>query len=304
MTEGPAKRRTDATHLGNSYSPDLDGKRDISIFSVDMHWRRASGQLPSFHITEPTPESRAIEDTTELYTTPFGGRFLILTFPEQCPSAFAETARVFAQAYYHEGLCTTSRQKRGKRIDCFRASELLFLHATSRGDVRAHTGLGMIYAHDRAEGHYFEALKNNLFVDAVLPKDLVRRKAYEHLKFATSADDPEAGVQFGDVLMEGIGCQPDARGAYENYQTAYRIAKEARYPAKDYLGAAALRLGKCHEYGLGCDRDYATALSYYETAVTCLEEAVKSGRWHLNIELSHARKGAMRMRQELYLLRL
>ncbi|MBO4365672.1 MAG: sel1 repeat family protein [Eggerthellaceae bacterium] len=303
MTSFHSKRPTDATHLGNSYSPDLRGRRDISIFCIDLHWRRACQPLPSIRITEATPESKAMEDTDELYTTPYGGRFPVLLFPEEAPAPLAGTARTFAGAYYLEGMNTPAHVNLGKRIDCFRAAELLYLHAIARGDLRAHVGLGHLYARDRCEGHYFDALKNNLLADLVLPEDQIRKKAYEHFHHAASLGDAEATYMLGDMLRDGCGCQVDLDGAYECYCRAQELLQNASAVTSIMRGGTAFRLGRALEEGEGCPFDFKKALQWYETAVVNLEDAVEQGIWQYNTELGQAKRGILRMRQELALSR-
>ena len=295
------KRPTDSTHLGNSFSPDLRGKRDFSIFSVDPHWRRACQPLPSFQVTELTPESRALEDTIDLYTTPLGGRFPVLLYPEEAPKPLAGTARTFAGAYYHEGMNTPADENLGKRIDCFRSAELLYLHAISRGDIRAHVRLGHIYLNDRCEGHYFDALKNNLFADIVLPESEIRRKAHDHFEYAALHGEAEAAYMYGDILRDGCGCAVDLDSAFEWYRIAEERIANTRLTSSITKGGSALRLGRAFEEGEGCVFDFATSLQYYEKAVKHLTDAVKNEAWYYLAELGQAKRGVKRMRQELSL---
>lgn len=303
MTRARSKRPTDDTHLGNSFSPDLHGRRDMSIFTVDPHWRRAAQKLPSFRITEQTAESRAIENTNDLYTTPYGGRYPVIMFPEESPKPLAVAARTFAQAYYSEGLSTSACENLGKRIDCFRAAELLYLHAATRGDVRAHVGLGRMYADDCCEGHYFDAVGDDLFGEAVLTVEQITRKAHDHLTYAAAQGDAEGTYLYGDMLRDGRGCATDEKAAFECYWTSFQLIKELNAPSPTLRGDAALRLGWAYEEGCGCDEDFATALQFYHMAEADLEDAVEGGTWHYNLALSQARRGAMRVRQELDLRR-
>lgn len=303
MIKKSQKRPVDATHLGNSYSPDLKGRRDTSIFSVDLHWRREAQPLPSFLVTEPTVESALIEDTDDLYTTPHGGRYPVILFPEEAPKPLSATARSFAQAYYHEGLATSAQDNLGKRIDCFRAAELLYLHAASRGDVRAHVGLGLIYAHDHGEGHYFDALSHNLFLDAVLPTEEIERKAHYHLKLAAAHDDPEGIRLYGDTMHDGRGCAIDREGALACYRKALHMLNKEKAPSPALRGMALLRLGRAYEGGEGCDHDFATALKHYEDAAGELEDAIDCGLWYYDVELGQAIRGVKRMRQEITLMK-
>lgn len=301
MTDPKQRRPVDAEHLGNSYSPDLRGRRDRSIFSVDPRWRRDASPLPSILITEPTIESMEIENCDELYTTPHGGRYPILTYPEQSPQPLGAIGQSFGYGYYYEGLCTPAVENLGKRIDCFRAAELLYLHAIARDDVHAHVGLGIIYAHDYAEGHYFDALRNNLFANLVLPEEEIRRKAYEHLRFAAAHDDVEGTYLLGDLLREGVGCEVDLDGAFQSYQTAWQKAQLISPPSNPYLGNSALRIGRAYEEGEGCECDYDIALQWYEKARMYLGEAVSNGAWFYDVELAWAKRGEKRMKQEIFL---
>ena len=301
MTRRATKRPTDATHLGNSYSPDLLGRRDTSVFCVDLHWRRSRQPLPSIRITESTPESKALENSEELYAVPYGGRFAVLLFPEEAPGPLSDTARTFADSYYYEGMATSADENLGKRIDCFRAAELLYLHAIARGDLRAHTKLGHLYARDRCEGHYFDAVGNNLLADAVLPASEVREKAFRHFDYAASRGDVEAVYMLGDMLRDGCGCDVDADAAFACYRRACEFVQEMTSATPLLRGCVALRLGRAFEEGEGCAFDFATALSWYEVAAEHLGEAVENGVWQYGVELGQAKRGVLRMRQELAL---
>lgn len=301
MTRSAHPRPVDADHLGNSFSPDLKGRRDRSVFDVDIHWRRDASPLPSILVTEPTIESQEIENDDALYTTPHGGRFPILRFPDESPQPASAVARSFGYGMYYEGICTPALDNLGKRIDCFRAAELLYLHAIMRGDVRAHSGLGIIYMHDYAEGHYFDALGNNLFANLVLSKEEIRAKAYRHLHYAATHGDFEGLYLFGDALREGVGCDVDLAGAFQYYQKAWEVLQQSDAPTNAFLGVTSWRLGRAYEEGEGCACDYDVALQWYETARLNLELAVDNGAWFLDKELGQAKRGVKRMRQELAL---
>lgn len=297
MTSAAAKRPTDADHLGNSYSPDLNGHRDLSVFSIDVHWRRSAQPLPSIYITEPTLESQAIEHTQALYTTPYGGRFPMLLFPEESPQPVGESACFFGDSYYHEGMRTSAQDNLGKRIDCFRSSELLYLHAAARGSVRAHTGLGNIYLADRCEGHYFEACGANLLADRVLPKEQIEKKAHDHLLFAAQHGEVEGTYLYGDVLRQGVGCEADAAAAFDHYRLAYERTEAMYVPTAVVWGNVTLRLGRAYEEGWGCKPDFSRALGYYERACEYLEDSVDRGAWHYRAQLGEALRGVRRMKQ-------
>ena len=301
MTDKADKRPVDADHLGNSFSPDLLGRRSFAVFDVDAHWCRSKSPLPSILVTEQTIESLEIENSEELYTTPHGARYPILRFPDESPSPLEHFAWSFGYNYYYEGISTSAKENLGKRIDCFRAAELLYLHAAARGDIRSHSGLGKIYANDYAEGHYFDAIKNNLFANLVLPKEEIRAKAYQHMSYAAAHDDIEGSYLLGDLLREGIGCDVDMDAAFQSYQKAWQLTQRMMRPSEAFLGSSAWRIARAYEEGEGCPCDYDAALQWYETANLNLEISVDSGAWYLDIERAGAKRGLLRMRQEIAL---
>ena len=57
--------------------------------------------------------------------------------------------------YYEEGMHYTAASEQQKRVDCFRAAEILYRHAGGRGNAIGWLCLGYVYAYDRCEGGYF-----------------------------------------------------------------------------------------------------------------------------------------------------
>lgn len=63
--------------------------------------------------------------------------------------------------YYEEGMHYTAASERQKRVDCFRAAEILYRHAAGRGNAIGWLCLRYVYAYDRCEGRYFRSYYNN-----------------------------------------------------------------------------------------------------------------------------------------------
>ena len=296
------KHKVDKDHLGNSYSPDLNGRRNKSVFLVDFNWRRGVEPLPRVQITESTAESKKIEESDAVYTTPLGGRFHIMYFPDESPPPLAETALYFANGYYYDGYyMPCDPQHLGKRIDYFRMAEILYLHAALRGSDRAHVGLGNLYYYDRCEGHYFDAVKHDLYAADVLDPDTIAQKAHDHFRIAAEAGDPEGCFMYGDVLREGVGCEVDYARALDMYFLALERSQNIPGMMVTAPGCIHARLGRAYEEGEGCERDPETALEHYEAAIEFLEQAVERFALRFDPELALSRRGIARMRQELYL---
>ncbi|MBR0405251.1 MAG: sel1 repeat family protein [Eggerthellaceae bacterium] len=297
-----AKRQVDKDHLGNSYSPDLQGRRSRAVFSVDANWRRGREPLPRVDITESTAESAKIENSTAVYTTPRGGRFHIMYFPDEAPPPHDETALYFANGYYYDAYyMSCDPQHLGKRIDYFRMAEILYLHAALRGNDRAHVGLGNIYYYDRCEGHYFDAVRDDLYSDAVLDPQIIAQKAHDHFRLAAEAGDLEGCFMYGDVLREGVGCEVDYARALDMYYLALERCRDMQGMMVTAPGCIHARLGRAHEEGEGCPRDLDTALEHYEAALEYLERAAERFALRFDPELALSRRGIARIRQEMAL---
>lgn len=124
-----------------------------------------------------------------------------------------EMALRYADRYYREGISCASEELHGRRISCFQAAELLCLHATAAGNPFAHLLLGRMYEHDLCEGGYWDRAMSWDLSDDLLTPFPCERKAYEHYLQAAQADIPEACRALGDLLLNGRGCEADARRA-------------------------------------------------------------------------------------------
>ena len=293
-------RKVDSDHLGNSYSPDLNGRRSFSIYTADRNWFYAGAKLPSIVVTEATIESKQLEETDALYSTPLGGRFRVMQFPEEAPEPLGESARYIADGYYYEGYYTRCDPLHlGKRIDCFRIAELFYLHAIARGCQRAHVGLGKIYYHDRCEGHYFDPSKRDLYAPDVLDRAEIQRRAHDHLRIGADSGDIEASYLYGDVLRNGVGCNVDFGAALDMYLLSLERTRSMQGVADAVSGCTHVRLARAYEEGEGCEVDFELALGHYEEAARLLLAAVERFPVRFDAELARAECGVARMKQEL-----
>ena len=203
----------------------------------------------------------------------------------------------YGSQYYDEGMSLQDPELRQSRVDCFRAAELLYLWAASKGSVHALANLGYVYSYDRCEGQYLgldELGRRVCEPDEAFPLD---RRAFECYQQAADLGHPEACYKLGDMMHDGRGCEPSLGGAAELWERGYRQAIHWNVPV--WWGSAALRLGGAFEEGEGCEQSFSQALTWYERAETGLRIAVDQGDWYYRKALRNASEGVVRCRQEL-----
>ena len=200
-------------------------------------------------------------------------------------------ALAYGSDYYREGMSCDSDAEHEKRIMCFEAAELLYLHASRQGNPVADLNLGYVYSYDRCEGHYLGGTLD----EGYAPFDR-EAHAYVHYRRAAEAGLAEACYKLGDLLRDGRGCDMDLGEAHEWFVRAYELGREE---APVIWGSAALRLGRAFEEGEGCAQSFEEARTWYERATTGLGIAVRAGdRWY-GSALRRAEAGLTRTRQEL-----
>ena len=219
-----------------------------------------------------------------------------------------EMAMFCGAKFYEEGMAYTEDRDHNRRIDCFRAAELLYLHAAAKGHPYAFLGLGYVYSYDRCEGDYWGHWEDLEYIQlgsygrylrcyskelAPYPRD---ERAIECFQTSAEAGIAEACYKLGDMLRDGRGCEVDLNEAYGWFSKAYELGVD---DAPVVWGSAALRLGRAHEEGEGCMQSFEEALAWYERATTGLSIAVRCGEdWYCGA-FRHAESGLVRTRQEI-----
>ena len=199
-------------------------------------------------------------------------------------------------SYYGESMDCDPLIEHEKRIMCFQAAELLYLHASAKGNVVADLNLGYVYSYDRCEGRYWEKRMNWETEEDLRQPYPYLEKAYEHYRIAAEAGIVEACYKLGDLLRDGRGCEADFGEAFTWFERAYELARDT-HPV--IWGSAALRLGQAFEEGQGCTQGFEDARQWYERAVTGLDIAVRGGEHWYRGALRRAERGLKRVRQEL-----
>ncbi len=212
----------------------------------------------------------------------------------------------YGGTYYEEGMsCDTDgpHDEHEKRVMCFQAAELLYLHASEAGNTIADLNLGYVYSYNRCEGKFWGWWEPPYTRDDVrigepcegipYPYEL---RAVEHFRKAAEAGVAEACYKLGDMLRDGRGCEADFDEAYQWFTKAFELG---RNEGPVIWGSAALRLGRAHEEGEGCAQSFAEACAWYERATTGLSIAVRGGDSWYRGALRRAESGLARVRQEL-----
>ncbi|MBR3315649.1 MAG: SEL1-like repeat protein [Atopobiaceae bacterium] len=227
-----------------------------------------------------------------------------------------EMALFCGSQFYDEGLGYVDEADHARRIDCFRAAELLYLHAAAKGQPYAFLNLGYVYSYDRCEGDYWghwdDLVYEENWVDESgryhhgsryaryysedLPPYPCNERAVECFRTAAEAGVAEACYKLGDLLRDGRGCKMSLDDAFHWFRRAWELGQDEEPVV---WGSAALRLGNAYEEGEGCAQSFAAALVWYERATTGLFIAVSDGDLWYRSALRRAEAGFARARQEL-----
>ncbi|MFR7403794.1 MAG: hypothetical protein ACLUW6_03930 [Coriobacteriaceae bacterium] len=162
-----------------------------------------------------------------------------------------------AEVYFSEALGLPGEEHRRRRVDCYRAAEMLLLHAAARGNIGAHCRLGVIYEGDLCEGAYWDGLADRQALHkADTPCD---ERAYLHFSFGAYHGHGECCWRLGDLVAAGRGCASSAARAFSLYRRAFDLESGRIDEDRASTGNAALRLARAFELGRGCERTSAGA---------------------------------------------
>ena len=255
---------------------------DAPVFDTDCEckWGGVEWPYPDVWITVQRWEPTATRT----------GRDCIWHYTPECDESGRAALR-YGGDYYDEGMACLAEDERKKRIMCFQAAELLYLHSSFKGNPVADLCLGYVYSYDRCEGKYWEWLMGDLLA----PFDCDGH-AYQHFLRAAQAGIGEACYKLGDMLRDGRGCEADPAQAFEWFLEAYELTKD---DGPRLWGSAALRLGAAYEEGEGCEHSFEQAEHWYQIATTGLGIEVRTGGSWYRGALRRAESGLTRVRQEL-----
>lgn len=271
----PAALRTRAWYRRRAQTP---------VFEVDRRGAETAERLPRIWVTEPAYDAKAGACV---------GREYVGVYP--CgPDEGGWRAFEAAERYCGEAAACDQAQE-ALRVECFRAAEILYLHAAQRGNAEACMKLAELYLDDACRGRYWKgSLEGRARHHAGFPPV---ERGIAWLFRAAERGHAQACCRLGDMLAEGRNCAQDPARAYGLFRRAYDAAAFEGESAQ--AGAAALRLATCHERGRGCAFSFEVAQSWYRIGVEHFQEAFDEGAWGVKRDLDRARKGARRMAQEI-----
>lgn len=255
------------------------------VFRVE---EQGGGRLPRVWLSEPAYDN----STGEVV-----GREFVAAYPDG-PDPAGKRALELASRCFGEAVSLDRAAERRRRADCFRAAEILFLHAARRGCADAFARLGLIYSDDLCEGRYWEP-SDFRRVRSVEAADVLRAKAVAHYAEAAKRGHAESCMRLADLLAEEAFDAKAWKRIVRLYRRSYDLAAELCEAGDEQAGVAALRLAQCAERGRACEQSFSVARSWYRIASDHLEQALGKGSWHFKREALLARKGAARMDQEI-----
>lgn len=260
----------------------LSRQRDAAVFATDRRGTEMGERLPRIWVSEPAMDGP--------------GRTFVAAYPAG-PDRGGARAMELAEVYFSEALGLVGEGQRQRRRDCYRAAEILLLHAAARGSVAAHCRLGIIYADDLCEGEYWRGLLEcRALHRADTPLD---ERAYTHFSYGALHGHGECCWRLGELTAAGRGCAPDAARALALYRQAFDAENGRLDEDRAQTGNAALRLARAFERGWGCEQSFRRARTWYRLAAIALGAAFDAGQWHFKRERIEARRGVTRMAQEI-----
>lgn len=117
--------------------------RTVPVFAIDRMGTVYSERLPRIWLSEKVSNTRHDGE----------GRVFVESYPS-APDRGGELALELGDRYLGEGLGLRERGG-GEEVECFKAAEILYLHAVRRGNREAASRLRRIYADDLCQGDYF-----------------------------------------------------------------------------------------------------------------------------------------------------
>ena len=289
----PSVRRANGGADASFLPHALRGKRwrerceRVPVFSVDHRGDEQDERLPRIWVSEPVCDGRGGAS---------GGRVLVDAYPTGA-DAGGERAFELACSYAGEARSCDGSRAAARRIACWQAAEILYLHAAARGHADACLCLAELYDADRCEGAYWRGALERRAAHA--PGARPAERALAWLARAAEGGSARACLLLGDKLAARNGGSREEERAVAFYLRAADMLAEDACEESELAGEAALRLACCRAWGRGCELSFADALRWYEQAAACLERSFDAGSWGCKRSLVEARRGAARMRQEL-----
>ena len=137
-----------------------------------------------------------------------GRRCVFCYDPEDDPAG--ELALDAGADYYNEAMSCDWRTERRRRVECFQAAEVLYLHASRLGNAMADDDLTYVYSYDRCEGNYWDSVAAGAKSPRPEERLSIAERAFAHCRVAAESGIAESCYKLGDFLRDGRGCEKDA----------------------------------------------------------------------------------------------
>lgn len=262
-------------------------RAETPVFEVDRRGVEAGERLPRIWVSEPCFSGR---------DGALSGRVFVGVYPNG-PDASGARALDLANRYLGEAHACSS-DEHVRRSACFRAAEILLLHAAERRNVEAYGLLAWIYEHDACEGVYWagELESRAAHGRALVP---AQRALEWRMKAAARGHAPSC-CALARSLARLDAAPGEQLRAYRLYR---RVCDGAvlgsRSCSEADFGVAMLGLARCSELGIGCAQSFHDALEGYRIAYRLLAASLDAGAWSLKRAVCEARSGVARMAQEI-----
>lgn len=97
--------------------------------------------------------------------------------------------------YYNEAMSCDWRTER--RVECFQAAEVLYLHASRLGNAMADDDLTYVYSYDRCEGKYWDSVAAGAKFPRPEERLSIAERAFAHCRVAAEAGIAESCYKLG-----------------------------------------------------------------------------------------------------------
>lgn len=117
----------------------------MPVFAIDRMGTACSESLPRIWLSERVCNTSHDD----------GRRVFVESYPS-APDRGGKVALELGDRYLGEGSCEGSGLSHGERVECFKAAEILYMHAVKRGNRAAASRLRRMYAEDLCEGGWWQ----------------------------------------------------------------------------------------------------------------------------------------------------
>ncbi len=132
-----------------------------------------------------------------------GRRCVFCYDPEDDPDG--EVALDAGADYYNEAMSCDWRT--GRRVECFQAAEVLYLHASRLGNAVADDDLTYVYSYDRCEGNYWDSVAAGANAPRPEERLSIAQRAFAHCRVVAESGIAESCYKLGTSCVTVVGAR-------------------------------------------------------------------------------------------------